>query len=429
MSTESTQEPQTFDKAYVTGLRAEAADWRTKYRELEADTRPIFKKGFLPPEVKFATTDISVHVPKFPKGDVDNFSLSRAAYAQDQARHGDRGKAWAEIATWEKQYLDAMQEVKYKANMGDSVSGQDGAYIAPEFWSSQWFDVLRSISAIDQLPVTRFQLPYRKAYIPKITNDVTVTYPGENNSASTTVYKFGQVTATARKAVAYFRASNELIRDAGDLADNIFRQSTAGAIAIDRDSQIFLGNTASQPSPTGMIFMPQIPVYYPGATTTTPLTSTGATGTPFYQTIAQVVNKVESLNGNANVSSGQAVCNGFVANSQFKQTLFSSPRFLDSSNRPMWFTDPNVDGGFFGGKWALSNVIPTAATVNGQGGSIIIAGWWQKFALFECMTLGYSSTMESQAFANDQTEIRVIHRWDASCINPEAFVILAGLAV
>ena len=423
-------EPTTFDLTYVKGLRNEAADWRTRYRDLEAESRPIFHKGFLPPEVKFSNTDVSIHVPKFPKGDVDNFSLSRAAYAQDQAAHGNKGE-WERIAPWEKQYLTAMAEVRYKANMGDQVSGQDGAYIAPEFWSAQWFDVLRSQTAIDQLPIQRFQLPYRRSYIPKITNDVTVTYPGENTSASTTVYKFGQVSATPRKAVAYYRAGNEMIRDAGELADDLFRRSTAGALAVDRDTQIFMGNTSSTASntPVGMLFMPQIPIYYPGASTTTPLTATPATGTPFYQTIAQLVTKVEALNSNSNVTTGQATCNGFVANSQFKQTLFSSARFLDSSARPLWVTDPNVDGGFFGGTWALSNIIPTALSVAGQSGSLIVAGWWQQFALFECLTLGYSSTMESQAYANDQTEIRVVHRWDAAPIHPEAFVILAGLAV
>lgn len=420
-----------YDQPYVEGLRAEAADWRTKFRALENEARPVFQKGYLPPEVKLSTTDVQIHAPKFPKGDVDNFSLSRAAYAQDQAAHGDRGKAWKDIAYWEKQYLDAMGEVRYKANMGDAVSGQDGAYIAPEFFSGQWFDVLRSLSAIDQLPVTRFNLPYRVAHIPKITNDVTVTYPGENNSASTTRYQFGRIDATARKAVAYYRASNELIRDAGDLADDLFRRATAGAIAIDRDTQIFLGNTSATggPTPTGLVYMPQVPIYYPGSSTTTPLTATASTGQPFYQTIAQLINKVEALNSNANVTSGQAICNGFVANSQFKQTLFAAKNFVDGSSRPLWLTDPSNDGGFMGAKWALSNVIPTSVSINGQSGSLIIAGWWQQYALFECMTLGYGSTMESQAYASDQTEIRVVHRWDGAPIHPEAFVILAGVAV
>lgn len=425
-------EPQTFDLTYVKGLRAEAADWRTKYRNLEEETRPVFKKGYLPPEVKFSNTDVSIHVPKFPKGDVDNFSLSRAAYAQDQALHG-KTREWDRVAPWEKQYLEALSEVRYKANMGDAVSGQDGAYLAPEFWSTQWFDVLRSQSAIDQLPVQRFDLPYRKSYIPKVTNDVTVYYPGENGTATTSVYKFGQVSATARKAVVYYKASNEEIRDAGELVDDIFRRSTAKAIALDRDTQIFIGSTVGgSPSPTSFITLAlsgQVGLYYPGANTGTPLSSSGATGTPFYQTIAQLITKVESLNGNANVSTGQANCNGFAVNAQFKQTIYSSSRFLDSSARPLWVADLNADGGFFGARWGLSNAIPTSTTVNGQAGSIVVAGDWQQFALFECLTLGYGTTMESQAFANDQTEIRMIHRWDAGPIHPEAFVVLAGVAV
>ena len=434
MSAES-EPQQTFDLTYVKGLRAEAADWRTKVRVLEEQvSHPAYNKGYLPPDVKFSNTDVHMFVPRFPKGDVDNFSLSRAAYAQDQAMHGNKAE-WDRIAPWEKAYLEALSGVKYKSNLGDAVSGQDGAYLAPEFWSTQWFDVLRSVSALDQLPIQRFNLPYRKSFIPKVTNDITVSYPGENNSASTgNTYKIGQVTATARKAVAYWRASNELIRDAGELADDLFRRSTAGAIAIDRDTQVFVGSTVSGggPTPTSFVTLAtsgQVGLYYPGSSTTTPLSTSGATGTPFFQTIAQLINKVESLNGNANVSSGQATCNGFAANSQFKQTLFGSSHFLDSSLRPLWVTNPSADGGFFGGTWALTNTIPTSTTVNNQAGSLIIAGDWRQFALFECLTLGFGSTQESQAYASDQTELRLIHRWDAGPIHPEAFVVLAGVAV
>ena len=426
-------EPKAYTQEYVSDLRAEAANWRTKFRALEEESLPVFQKGYLPPEVKFSNTDVAIFVPKFPKGDVDNFSLTRAAYAQDQAFHGNPGE-WDRIAPWEKQYIQAIRGVSYKANLGDQVSGQDGAYLAPEFWSTQWFDVLRSMTAIDQLPIQRFNMPYRKSYIPKITNDVTVYYPGENGTATTSVYKFGVVTATPRKAIAYYRASNELIRDAGDVADGLFRRSTASALATDRDTQIFIGSTASGggPTPSSFITMAvagQCGLYYPGSSSSSPLSSSARTGTPFYQTIAQLIGKVEILNSNANVSSGQAVCDGIAAHAQIKQTIFSSPNFLDNSNRPLWFIDPSGDGGLFGCKWGLSNTIPTSTTVNGQAGSIVVAGWWEKFALFECLTLGYGTTQESQAYANDQTEIRLVHRWDAAPINPEAFVVLAGVAV
>ena len=426
------QEPQTFDPTYVKGLRTEAADWRTKYRDLEA--APVLQKGYLPPEVKLSNTDLQVHIPKFPRGDVDNFSVMRAAYADDQARHGDNGRAWDQIAPWEKAYLKALGEIRYKANMGDSVSGQDGAFIAPEFFSQQWFDVLRSLTAIDQLPVRRFNLPYRLSKFPKITNDVTVFYPGENNTATTTRYQFGQIVATPRKAIAYYRVSNELIRDAGDLADNLFRQSTAGAIALDRDAQIFMGSStaANGPTPVGFLQLAQsgqVGLYYPGSSTSTPLVTAAATGQPFYQTIAQLINKVEALNSNPNVTAGQAICNGIAANAQFKQTLFSSKNFVDGSSRPLWLTEPSQDGGFMGCKWALTNAIPTSIAIAGQTGSFMVAGWWQQLALFECLTLGYATTQESQAYASDQTEVRLVHRWDWAPLHPEAFVVLAGVSV
>jgi HK97 family phage major capsid protein len=314
--------------------------------------------------------------------------------------------------------------------------------LAPEIWNVQWFDLLRSQSALDQLPITRMNVPARIVHIPKVLIDVTVSYPGENNTPTATSYTFGQLTYNARKAEALINLSNEMIRDSAGLADQILRQSTAGAIATDRDTQLLVGQgtggALSQASPTGLINNSAVATnftYYPNTSVSGAISTTPASFTPSYQHLAQLIAKVEVLSQFTGVQVGQATVNGAIANPQFKQTVWSSARFQTATTaQPIWVDDLNARNGLFGMKWALSNVIPTNLIKGGgTSESVIIIGDWRQYVLFECLTLGFDSTVfggtASVGFAADQTQVRVIHRYDGAPAHPEAFGILAGVLV
>lgn len=441
-------EAKTFPLDYVQELRAENAHYRTKAKELET-AQTVGQKGYLPPDVNVANSDVAFHINKFPLGDIDNYHVSSVAMCKALSGGRMYGSAWDTWAPWEKQYLDALREVKFKAlsetqykAQGDQVSGIDGGFLAPEIWNLRWFDLLRSLSAIDQLPVTRMTVPARVQHIPKVLIDVTVSYPGENAQPTATQFKFGQLTYTARKAEAVINISNELIRDSAGLADTVLRQSTAGAIATDRDTQLFVGQSSggatTAAAPMGFISnsVGQNFTYYPVTSVSGTISTTPGSFTPSYQHIGQLIAKVEVLSQFSGVQVGQTTVNGAVANPQFKQTVWSSSRFQTATTaQPIWVDDLNVRNGLFGLKWALTNVIPTNLSYGGGSSneSLIIVGDWRQYVLFECLTLGFDASIfpgtSSVGFSADQTQVRVVHRYDGQPVHPEAFAVLAGVLV
>jgi HK97 family phage major capsid protein len=429
----------TFDADYVKEIREEAAHYRVEAKDAKAKLT-VLQKGYLPTEVTPSNSDVTVHINKFPLGDADNFSVSRAAMAKGMSDGRLTGSAWDKFAPWEKAYLSALAETK--ASQGDQISGIDGGFLAPEVWNLRWFDLLRAQSALDQLPITRMAVPARMARIPKVLIDVTVSYSGENTAPTATTFTFGQLNYTARKASAVLNLSNEMIRDSAGLADQILRTSTAGAIATDRDTQLLVGQgtggALSQFAPVGMINSGTVAsnfTYYPNTSVSGAISTTPASFTPSYQHLAQLIAKVEVLSQFSGVNVGQASVNGAIANPQFKQTVWSSARFQTATTaQPIWVDDLNARNGLFGMKWALTNVIPTNLIKGGgTSESVIIIGDWRQYVLFECLTLGFDaqpySGTSSVGFAADQTQVRVIHRYDGAPAHPEAFGILAGVLV
>jgi HK97 family phage major capsid protein len=383
------------------------------------DEPEVLAKGALPPEITYQNSNVAqLHAPR---GDIENFSVARAALAKAKVQQGHRS-AWHEIAPFEKAYLDFIAQVEFKA-MGDQVSGIDGGFLAPEVWSNQFFGLLRNFSALDQLPITRYTVPARVTHLPRVSGDITVVYPGENAQITASQFKLGQVSYTGRKSAALITVSNELIRDGGDLADQVLRQQGAEAIAIDRDKQLLTGTGSV--GPTGLLNLPQIIPQY--CLSTTALTPTPTAAQPSYKNVGQMIQIVENV-ANANVTAGQVKCSGMIAHSQFKQTVFSGANFADSQGRPMWFKDLNDGGGMLGQNWSVTNLIPNTQLVAGNPNtSSIIAGAWEKYVLMECKTITFDSTTDGNAFQSDQTQVRLTYRYDGGPANVEAFGILAGV--
>jgi len=388
-----------------------------------APAEAVLKRGYLPPDVNLANTPgLNVYVNQFPLGDIENFSVARASYAMAQEKLGHRS-AWLKYAPWEHAYNQALTKA-----MGDQVSGQDGAYLAPEQWGTRLFDLLRSFSALDQLPITRIRVPSRTLRLPKVSGDITIQYPGENAQITSSQFSFGQLSFSAHKADALYNESNELFRDAPEIVDQALRLSASRAFAISRDTQAFTGQGGT--NPTGIVNLPQVPVYYPNTSVTGTISTTPAAFTPSYQHVGQLIGLVEILGSTANVTAGQTECDGIVAHSRFKQTVWSSARFQDTQARPIWLTALDQEGGLFGVKWGLTNALPSNLTVASTSGcSYLIAGSWSNYALFECTAFTFEATPFAQGFASDQTQVRMTYRYDCGPVHPEAFIVLAGVLV
>jgi HK97 family phage major capsid protein len=403
-----------------------------------ADPKPrVFTKGYLPPSIDRHSSNVAEVVAskapdvlRFPLGDIDNFSVGRVCYARTLEQLGQsHDVAWGRWAPWEKQYLEALNQVQYKA-LGDQVSGVDGGFLAPELWSSQWFSLLRSAAILDQLPVRRISFPIRLARIPKVTGDVTVTYESEGVALATTSFQFGQSTFSPRKATALINVSNELLRDAPETADQVLRQESAAAIATDRDTQALIGNGQAG-APVGLINNPKVTKYYPGASATAAISTTPAHGTPSFLHLSQLKGKVTSLNGSSDVTAGQAQCTGMIAHTRFEQTVLTqaaaATAWTDAQGRPLWMTGLSADGGLLGVKFPLTNILPTTSSDGGGStSSYIIAGYWERYVIWECMALAFDATPHGDGFVKDETQVRIVHRYDAQPAQPEAFAVLAG---
>src|SRR5215472_6276206 len=426
-----------------------------------ADPAVVLKSGYLPSELRPAVTPLNIL--RFPLGDIDNFSVCRYAYAQALQRYHGKGEGiYHIVAPWETKYYEAIAEVeKARAEaarqlalehkiqvkaQGEYVSTQDGGALAPEYWSGQWNDLLRAFSALDQLPVTRFSVPYRITHIPKVSVDITLQYVGENaNITPTQAFQFGQVTYTARKAAAVLPVSNELMRDAPTLADQLLRQSTARAIAYDRDLQALTGQGG--PNPTGLLTMATngtISKYYPGTSATASIQAGANHATPSFLHTSQLRGKIHQLNGSSNApATGQAHCNGMIVHSRFEQTVLTQGTaagpWTDNNGRPLWMSglstsatrqdeDHASDGALLGQVWVLTNILPTNSTDGGgSASSFVIAGWWEMYAIFTSLQVAFDTTMEASYYQSDQTGVRVLARGDTVPIHPEAFAVMAGV--
>jgi HK97 family phage major capsid protein len=405
----------------------------TRARPAEAlPTAPpeaVLKRGYLPPDVNLGNSDLRFYINEFPMGDIENYSVARAAYAMAQEKQGHQS-AWQKYAPWERAYQQALTKA-----MGDQVSGLDGAYLAPEVWGTRLFDLLRSFSALDQLPITRIRVPVRTLRLPKISGDITIRYPGENASITESQYSFGQLAYNGHKANAFYNESNEMFRDVPEVIDQALQLSASKAIATDRDTQAFTG--IGGPKPVGIVNLPQVSVYYPGASASAAIVTTAAHATPSYNHLSQLRGKVTSLNGASTVTAGQAECDGIVVHSRFEQTVMTlgtaAGAWTDAQGRPLWTmglngetSDPQT--GLLGMRWALTNVLPTnLAVAGGSASSYAIAGWWAQYVLFECQTFTFDATPYAQGFASDQTQIRLTYRYDCAPARPEAFAVLAGV--
>jgi HK97 family phage major capsid protein len=424
-------ETQLFPHEYVQKLRSEAAGYRTELNEARAA--------------------LNFYINKYPLGDLDNFSVSRAAYAHAHEKLYKSRRVWDQLATYEKAYYE-------RKAMGEQISGLDGGFLAPEIWGGPYFALLRSFSVLDQLPVTKVKVPAHIRHLPKITGDVTATYPQEGASVTTSNFQVGQISYTARKAEHLLTVSNELIRDAPGVADTILRQESAMAHALDRDTQLLLGQGGM--NPTGLIPLSTngtIKKWYPGASATASITGTAAHGTPSFLHVSQLRGAIHSLNsavgggtGFTNYT-GQAHCNGVIAHSRFEQTVFTQAAaagpWTDAQGRPLWMggmgsardmkPDPVAQGGgapsssgsingLMGQNWALTNILPVnSSDGGGTTSSFMIGGWWDMYVLFENAEFLYDAAIEP-AFGTDQTLIRAVHRYDGGPARPEAFAVLAG---
>ena len=393
--------------------------------------------GFLPPiaaltadertEMLKSAVEGGFNINLFPRGDIENFSVSRWAMASERAQHTlEGGTAFKKWAPWESQYYYACEQLALSNKaMGDMVSGQDGGFLAPEEWSSTFIDQLYPQLALSKLPITRMNMGTRIVHLPKLTAAVSIFYAAENASITASQAQLSQLSFTARKQTFLVQLSNELIRDSNPAAEGVLRNNATRYMAIDRDKQVLIGNGRAG-APVGILNATNVTVA--GGSATAPYATNAA---PVFTDFNTAIYNVENLNGSTNVPLAQAQCTGIVGPVALKQQVLN---MVDTTNnRPIYDYGINymrgsnrLDGssmldGLFGvDRWVLTNIL--AGTANTRN---VFFGDWQHVIIMERQDIEIvSSNVAGTAFQNDQTWIRGISRYDVGVAHPEAFYVV-----
>ena len=373
----------------------------------------------------------SVNLNTAPRGEVmDNFSVGRLCYSLQ--RNGMQFVA--KDAKWEAAYYEWVEKAQGESN------GQDGGFLAPEEWVNTYYGVLRPSMVLSRLPVTFRPVAFRVSQVPVVTGDVTVGYFSENASLTASQFQYSQHVATMRKQAAFVQIPNELLRDWLPAAENNIRVEAARAMARDREKQALVGNGQAG-APFGVLNM-------------TNVTSSSLGATPTFANLNTGILNVKNLNSSANVPTGEANCTGIVGSVQLQHTML---QFKDSQNRPLldmssrYFNQGAVAAAAGGQAGAGDLGVPSYGANNATEAAIsstLFDGWlgvpryvfsnliapgnsaqvlygdWQYLVIFQRQDIEImSSNVAGTAFQNDQTWVRLIARWDAQVIHPEAFFI------
>jgi len=363
-----------------------------------------------------------------PDGDPwADFSMLKLLLAQTMAPRVGWEAALKKYAPLESRWLEAVQKAQ-----GEYVSGQDGGFLSPEVWDQRFQEMIYAAQVTSRLPLTRVSMTGRVEHVPKMTGQMTVAYSAENAALTATQAQLAQVSFTARKQYTYVLLSNELIRDSSPDAEMVFRNHMSTLMGVDKDFQILLGNGLAG-TPVGLFNQTNV------------VRANMAAGSLAYTDLTNGIFLVEDLNGSTNVPVGQTTCTGIVSAVNIVKQL---QNMVDSSGRPLadygWQRgefrrpqDTTATSGFlaqlFGvDTWLRTNIVKKS--INSSGASVptgtgtvnpIFFGDWKHLWVKERQDIEFmASQVAGAAFANDQTAVRAIARYDVAAMHPEAFFVL-----
>lgn len=409
---------------------------------------------------------VSFNVLKFPKGDIDNFSVCRWAMALERAANTAEGSsAFRKWAPWESAYYAAVEGYSQAKAQGDMVSGQDGGFIAPELWSTNFVDQIYPQAATSRLPITRLNMGNRVVHVPRLSANVQVNYGAENASLSANQAQFQQLSFTARKQYAFIQISNELIRDSNPTAQTILQNNAARYMALDMDYQILLGN-GNGGTPFGLYNTTNVVAAFGtnGGGFSGAAAPAGVGSNSKYPRVDDLTNaifNVEDLNQSTNVPIGQGNVSGIVGAVSLKTLITgysdAAQGVTNGTTRPdygfgyqdmRWANRPDGSSsldGFLGvPTWVLTNVVKRSLKAGSGGASAaptsqssrlaspnvtaaadmnpVFFGDWQHLWVMQRMDIEIlASNVAGTAFQNDQTWVRLIRRYDVGVAHPEAF--------
>lgn len=316
--------------------------------------------------------------------------------------------------------MEKEAETRQKSAMA-VTSPLDGGFLVPEQFSADVIELLRPASVVRGLVGQTLPMPTGTLNIPKITDGSTAYYQGENENATKSALRTGNLKLTWKKLTALVPLSSDLVRFASAGADAIVRNDMVRAIA-QRENQAFLRATGSDASPKGLRYWAKAEniIDVSNVTFTT-------------QTVATDLGRIILQLVNANVPLTRP---GWL----FAPRTWNYLRMLQTTTGAFIYQAEMANGLLLGYPYRWSTQIPTnlddhGRTTNGGETEIYFADF-DDVIIGEATTLRLDASTEASyidggslvsAFSQDQTVIRAITEHDFGVRRPESVCVMNGV--
>lgn len=315
-----------------------------------------------------------------------------------------------ENAGFEKEVFD--QTKKRALNTGD---GTLGGYVVPNQYIAEVIELIKAESVVMGMGANVLSgLVGSPVEIPKQTGGATAYWVGENAPITESSQSFGQLTMTPKQVAAMVKMSNRFIALSDPSGEAMVRRDLGTTIALAIDLAALRGSGTST-QPLGIANTPGI------------LTSAMGTNGGYFDwtSASQMEGKLED----ANTLRGRL---GYVTHPKVRRILknIRIPQYSGQLDGEYVFnpvmSEAQLDSQL-GSPMRATTQLPTNLT-KGSATAIcseVIFGNWQELLIGQWGGLEFMASGEtSDAFAKNQTWIRVIQEVDVALRHPESFCLL-----
>lgn len=292
-----------------------------------------------------------------------------------------------------------------------TAAGSQGGTLLPASLAGPIIDKLRETAVIRSIDgVSVEPMSVGKLDMGRIDEGPTVSWGAEGGTMTEdTTLKTGKTVLELDKATCLIKASNELLRDGGGVAENIVRSALGKAMAVEEDRVILRGTGGTQP--LGIYFNPRIH--------TTDLSAHAS-----FDNFLDAMEQIRLANGRANA---------MVADPRL---VFDLRKLKDGEGRYVWHdpTGSQGDKGIgvvqTGRMWDL-RVYDTTAIGEGSypdaDETFAVVGDFRELLIGESRDGMMIESSPHVYFASDETAIRLIFRVGYILKQAAAFALVRGI--
>jgi len=323
---------------------------------------------------------------------------------------GIRFNDWRD-AGFEKEVLEQTAKA-----MG-TTTGEAGGYLVPTQYVAELIEMLRAEAVVIQLGATVLtELVGSPVEIPRQTGGATAYWVGENEAITESELSLGQLSLAPKAVAALVKISNRLLKLASPSAEAMVRRDIAQAIALAIDLAALRGSGVGA-EPLGIANTPNI--------NTIEIGENGGDFLPEH--IIEMEGKLEDANA---LRGRLGICwHGKVKRKIKKMRIpqYSGDTGGEYLMLPM--SDQQLRD-ILGYDFRTSSQIPTNLTKGtGTNLSEVYFGNWQELIIGQWGGMEIMASQEtSDAFAKNQTWIRVIQEVDIGLRHPESFCLCSDAA-